>query len=422
MRSGTPIRTRLNELTDTQRRVLALIAEGRTNYEIGQELGITLDGAKYHVSEILNKLGLDTREEAADWWRREQRRPAAKVSRAMALPAAKWVLGGTAAAVAVVVAVVLLAAFRKDDPPAAPHIQAAFLVGDDQAAPRKIIIVDDEGNQRQIGEERRYVAVDWAPDGRKLFAMAVDGDNLTAWTFDSTSGDSSSWPLEQLLQWWKWSPDGGSLALLFTDRLAIVRPDGGQVATLTLPPATEHSNSGWPLLWSPDSSWVAATDRDVLAVLNTSGEGDVLDLPPDFAGKNVVLTAWVSTREVQITDPAYAGRPQSDAKAWLADVTTAPIQWRVGPYTAPAPPSDAENDEARSLAGAGDEPWRASYTEDGGAMFYTFYSARTGVQGPVVIAVVVRSGSQLRTLPVPGPVLRRSAGGEMSVVVVDDDR
>ena len=51
-------------LTERQRDVLAMMAEGRTNYDIAQALGLSLEGAKYHVSEILGKLGVDSREEA----------------------------------------------------------------------------------------------------------------------------------------------------------------------------------------------------------------------------------------------------------------------------------------------------------------------------------------------------------------------
>lgn len=58
-------------LTPRQREVLDLIARGKTNGEIAEQLGITLDGAKFHVREILAKLGVDSREEAAAWWRRE---------------------------------------------------------------------------------------------------------------------------------------------------------------------------------------------------------------------------------------------------------------------------------------------------------------------------------------------------------------
>jgi DNA-binding CsgD family transcriptional regulator len=56
--------------TPRQREVLALIAAGRTNGEIAALLQISLSGAKWHVTEILSKLGVESREEAADYWRR----------------------------------------------------------------------------------------------------------------------------------------------------------------------------------------------------------------------------------------------------------------------------------------------------------------------------------------------------------------
>jgi DNA-binding CsgD family transcriptional regulator len=65
-----------NELTDREREVLELLRRDFTNEQIAQRLGISLDGAKYHVSQILSKLGVATREEAAAialverrrWW------------------------------------------------------------------------------------------------------------------------------------------------------------------------------------------------------------------------------------------------------------------------------------------------------------------------------------------------------------------
>lgn len=54
-------------LTERQWQVLGLLRQGLTNAEIAERLGISRDGAKYHVSEILTKLGLETREQAALW-------------------------------------------------------------------------------------------------------------------------------------------------------------------------------------------------------------------------------------------------------------------------------------------------------------------------------------------------------------------
>lgn len=67
------LRTRIEEVTSRQLEVARLVAEGRTNPEIASSLGITLDGAKYHVSELLGRLALERREEIADWYRSERR-------------------------------------------------------------------------------------------------------------------------------------------------------------------------------------------------------------------------------------------------------------------------------------------------------------------------------------------------------------
>ena len=60
-------------LTPRQLEVLELLREGLTNEQIADRLGISLDGAEFHVSEILGRLGLSSREEAAVW-RPEERK------------------------------------------------------------------------------------------------------------------------------------------------------------------------------------------------------------------------------------------------------------------------------------------------------------------------------------------------------------
>jgi len=52
-------------LTRREAEVLALVAAGRTNRQIGQELFITPKTASIHVSRILAKLGVAGRGEAA---------------------------------------------------------------------------------------------------------------------------------------------------------------------------------------------------------------------------------------------------------------------------------------------------------------------------------------------------------------------
>lgn len=60
-------------LTARQREVLELVAKGHTNTEIAERLGISLDGAKWHVSELLTRLSVDTRDDLAQLWHDERR-------------------------------------------------------------------------------------------------------------------------------------------------------------------------------------------------------------------------------------------------------------------------------------------------------------------------------------------------------------
>ncbi len=61
-----------SRLTPRQRQVLRLVAAGRTNPEIAGTLGISLAGAKWHVSEVLSRLGVTSREEAAGYTSRRE--------------------------------------------------------------------------------------------------------------------------------------------------------------------------------------------------------------------------------------------------------------------------------------------------------------------------------------------------------------
>jgi hypothetical protein len=52
--------------------VLDLLVEAKTNAEIASQLGFTVDGAKWHVGELLAQTGLEDRQALARWWAEER--------------------------------------------------------------------------------------------------------------------------------------------------------------------------------------------------------------------------------------------------------------------------------------------------------------------------------------------------------------
>ena len=56
---------RLERLTPREWEVLRMVAHGRTNAQVAQELGVTVHAVKFHVASILRKTGARNRTEAA---------------------------------------------------------------------------------------------------------------------------------------------------------------------------------------------------------------------------------------------------------------------------------------------------------------------------------------------------------------------
>jgi DNA-binding NarL/FixJ family response regulator len=59
----------LEELTERERGVLALMAEGRTNAAIGERLFISERTVKAHLTRVFQQLGVTDRTQAALWAR-----------------------------------------------------------------------------------------------------------------------------------------------------------------------------------------------------------------------------------------------------------------------------------------------------------------------------------------------------------------
>jgi two-component system, NarL family, response regulator DevR len=65
LRNPPQVDERLGRLTDQERRILNLIAEGLTNRQIGAEMFLAEKTVKNYVSNLLMKLGMERRTEAA---------------------------------------------------------------------------------------------------------------------------------------------------------------------------------------------------------------------------------------------------------------------------------------------------------------------------------------------------------------------
>ncbi len=65
LRDGTPSDSRLASLTEREREILGLIADGLTNRQIGERLYLAEKTVKNYVSALLGKLGMQRRTQAA---------------------------------------------------------------------------------------------------------------------------------------------------------------------------------------------------------------------------------------------------------------------------------------------------------------------------------------------------------------------
>src|SRR5512144_1969533 len=77
LRHGEQRDERLAALTEQERRILELIGEGLTNRQIGQQLHLAEKTVKNYVSNLLAKLGMERRTQAAAYVARQQGGPGA---------------------------------------------------------------------------------------------------------------------------------------------------------------------------------------------------------------------------------------------------------------------------------------------------------------------------------------------------------
>ena len=173
-------------LTPRQWEVLDLVRRGLADQQIADALDLTLAGAKYHVSEILTKLGVESREEAAAWQPSDVRVPWWR--RALALSLAVKI-AGTAVVIAAAAGIGVLAwgALRSDD---SGNVSTAA-VFDDLALPSPLTLpnlsreqaVAEAGETFEMGDVR---AID-------LEATTIDGINLYDSHFHLDPSTATAW-------------------------------------------------------------------------------------------------------------------------------------------------------------------------------------------------------------------------------------
>jgi DNA-binding CsgD family transcriptional regulator len=315
-------------LTPREWEVLALLREGRSNEEIAQRLHISLAGAKYHVSEILSKLGVSSREEAARWepqarpWWAAVAAPLASLRRAVST---SWLAALAAGvAVAVVGAAIgllvwgLVRTGSGGDSAASLTVPEALSppasVTNDPLASIGTFVLDEDMNSAErigppgtIAPDGSAVAVR-ADDGRGLFVFALQ-EGAPVLVFDGQPGAAA------------WSPDGQWLAIEAIDRdephVAVAKADGAGYLRLL-----DGSGS---FEWSPDSTRLAILQQQRET---TSGETSIAYALTimDISGREVVRR---DLGEYSVLDsPARAGVAWSPsgrqvAWGWLAPGDTA---------------------------------------------------------------------------------------------------
>lgn len=336
--------------------MLDLLREGLTNEQIAERLGISKDGAKYHVAEILSKLGVSSRQEAAQWsaagerprpwwaalpvlgrlWKHTRSATGSPALGHAALASSGVILTATLAVLGLIAFLLL----RNGDAPTRS-------VGD--ALPLNAAIV-------ATLSDLTSPTVSWSPQGDAFALQREDGLYLAERpTFELTlvTHGGSREALAGSFPRVVWSPDGTRLAfaaapintsasMFIADTIYVTKRDGSDLRDVLGVQA--HVADGEDSRLNPNA-WL---DNKTLAF--DAGRGDGYWTP---------MTVDVESGQVQEVVREAAGQTPS---AW-ARISWSPNGERVALDSSPSPPLESI---VRIVKRAGGESWDlAGYLDAG---------------------------------------------------------
>ena len=344
------------------------LRDGKSNPEIAQTLGISRAGAKYHVSEIIGKLGVSSRYEAAawqpipiPWWR-------TATASFLAWPFNNlwWGAGAKAAATAAVAATIVTFAVPEPfgifvtDPEIGPvpdfsnfsYVTASGRVHltDDPArdaggawssdCSRIAFASNREGSVGSHGDIYTMNADGtdianltrspgddfepaWSPDGTRIAFATKSQGNADIYVMNADgSGQTNLTGMPGLNRTPAWSPNGERILFTrfrsLTPEVYVMDSDGTLPSNLTQHEATD----GWAT-WSPDGSKIAfasnrhgswdadplwlPTLRTSIYVMNPDGSGitRLTDSPSTDVGPRWSPDSrWLSFTRVELQGPS----------------------------------------------------------------------------------------------------------------------
>lgn len=352
--------------TERQRQVLSLLVARKTNAEIAAALGITAHGAKWHVGEILSKLQAGSREEAAEYWRRQNGMAPrfARVFRAFIGSAAtQWIVGGAVSGVLVAALVLGGLALRggghapdkaADAPATVPgeptprtvlsdgtdgysyEPQLAYVdaggdawLSDRDAAGPEALMPGCTRNQTLKAADVFTASLGWSANGERV---GCQDSNDAVMSQAAGQADSLQRNIEQCDSVPSWAPDGKHVGCQMSDRdgprLHIFDTQGSETGVI--------ENLGPTFSWSPSGT-------SVLTMLEPTGNHVTFGLSTvEGARVTTILYAYASVSDIQwIRDGSRLAYPGADG---LVVVDTSTGDRKVIPRDQLPPAGDAGQD------------------------------------------------------------------------------